>query len=146
MSNIGCIFSKLFRKYIPRYFSMTNKSKWQMLWYRCNYSCQIVQCKWTMAPFRAKINPDHFGADINILFIITYLSYYFRGGAKKQPVPWPGGPGYNGAYVNILKFLGFDCISIYTKCVCIVGITEKKGLHKHNMCLDIMASIWKRTY
>ena len=51
-----------------------------------------------MAPFHAKINPDHFGADINILFIITYLSYYFRGGAKKQPVPWPGGPGYNGAY------------------------------------------------
>ena len=50
------------------------------------------------APFRAKIKPDHFEADINILFIITYLSYYFRGGAKKQPVPWPGGPGYNGAY------------------------------------------------
>ena len=24
----------------------------------------------------------------------------FRGGAKKQPVPWPGGPGYNGAYAN----------------------------------------------
>ena len=58
-----------------------------------------------MAPFRAKINPDHFGADINILFIITYLSYYFRGGAKKQPVPWPGGPGYNGAYV-------YDCNSL----------------------------------
>ena len=54
-----------------------------------------------MAPFLAKINPDHFGADINILFIITYLSYYFRGGAKKQPVPWPGGPGYNGAYVDM---------------------------------------------
>ena len=54
---------------------------------------------YSMAPFRAKINPDHFGADINILFIITYLSNYFRGGAKKQPVPWPGGPGYNGAYV-----------------------------------------------
>ena len=52
-----------------------------------------------MAPFRGKINPDHFGADINILFIITYLSYYFRGGAKKQPVPWPGGPGYNGASI-----------------------------------------------
>ena len=25
----------------------------------------------------------------------------FRGGAKKQPVPWPGGPGYNGAFVYI---------------------------------------------
>ena len=25
----------------------------------------------------------------------------FRGGAKKQPVPWPGGPGYNGAYVYV---------------------------------------------
>ena len=24
----------------------------------------------------------------------------FRGGAKKQPVPWPGGPGYNGAFAN----------------------------------------------
>ena len=23
----------------------------------------------------------------------------FRGGAKKQPVPWPGGTGYNGALV-----------------------------------------------
>ena len=55
---------------------------------------------YAMAPFRGKINRDHFGADINILFIITYLSYYFRGGAKKQPVPWHCGPGYNGAYVN----------------------------------------------
>ena len=27
----------------------------------------------------------------------------FRGGAKKQPVPWPGGPGYNGAFVNMLS-------------------------------------------
>ena len=60
-----------------------------------------------MAPFRAKINPDHFGADINILFIITYLSYYFRGGAKKQPVPWPGGPGYNGAYENDVRVIIF---------------------------------------
>ena len=24
----------------------------------------------------------------------------FRGGAKKQPVPWPSGPDYNGAFVN----------------------------------------------
>ena len=24
----------------------------------------------------------------------------FRGGAKKQPVPWPAGPGYNGAFAN----------------------------------------------
>ena len=50
------------------------------------------------APFRARINPSHFGADINILFSKIILLYIFRGGAKKQPVPWPGGPGYNGAY------------------------------------------------
>ena len=51
------------------------------------------------APFRARINPSHFGADINILFSKIILLYIFRGGAKKQPVPWPGGPGYNGASV-----------------------------------------------
>ena len=50
------------------------------------------------APFRARINPSYFGADINILFSKIILLYIFRGGAKKQPVPWPGGPGYNGAY------------------------------------------------
>ena len=33
----------------------------------------------------------------------------FRGGAKKQPVPWPGGPGYNGAYVYIY----ITCTNIY---------------------------------
>ena len=66
-----------------------------------------------MAPFRAKINPDHFGADINILFIITYLSYYFRGGAKKQPVPWPGGPGYNGAYDH--KYIQYIDMALVSK-------------------------------
>ena len=31
----------------------------------------------------------------------------FRGGAKKQPVPWPDGPGYNGAYEhNNAEILG----------------------------------------
>ena len=39
--------------------------------------------------------------------ICTNLCTDFRGGAKKQPVPWPGGTGYNGAldYNNIALFL-----------------------------------------
>ena len=47
----------------------------------------------TRAPFRARINLSHFGADINYLIYLVKLFSKFRGGAKKQPVPWPGGPG-----------------------------------------------------
>ena len=40
-----------------------------------------------MAPFRAKINPDHFGADINILFIIYLIT--FGAGQKTNPSHGP---------------------------------------------------------
>ena len=48
---------------------------------------------YSRAPFRARINLSHFGADINYLIYLVKLFSKFRGGAKKQPVPWPGGPG-----------------------------------------------------
>ena len=37
----------------------------------------------------------------------------FRGGAKKQPVPWPGGPGYNGAFEYLQTYLLFANIRFY---------------------------------
>ena len=47
----------------------------------------------TLAPIGGKINQCHFG-DLRVLYnICTDLCINFRGGAKKQPVPWPGGTG-----------------------------------------------------
>ena len=45
------------------------------------------------APFRARINPSHFGADINILFSKldenSILIYYFGAGQKNNPSHGP---------------------------------------------------------
>ena len=51
---------------------------------------------YTLAPIGGKINQCHFG-DLRVFFgapnICTNLCTDFRGGAKKQPVPWHGGTG-----------------------------------------------------
>jgi len=55
----------------------------------CEIVLEIKYIFFSRAPFRARINPSHFGADINILLVKLFYHIYFGAGQKNNPSHGP---------------------------------------------------------
>ena len=61
---------------------------------------------------------------------------YFQGGAKKHPVPWPGGTGQNGALVYTFKknsIIQFDLFISRPKEVVSLLLDDEELERKYNV-------------